>query len=98
MRVLNILAALAATLMLGSGATAGEKPEQPRQMRICRIVEVSGRVTPQRICRKVEPKVERETREAARDAAEPNARSDSVEQRGFGGQEGRGSEQGRLQI
>jgi hypothetical protein len=72
MRVLNILAAVAATLMLGSVATAGEKPEQPKQRKICHIVEVSGRVTPQRICRKVEPKMERETREAAREAAEPN--------------------------
>jgi hypothetical protein len=76
MRNLNILTAVAAALMLGSAATAGEKPEQPKQKKICRTVEVSGRVTPQRICRKVEPKAEREGQQAAHDAREPTERGD----------------------
>jgi hypothetical protein len=52
----GMLAAVAAALMAGSSAAAQEKPQQPKQRKICRTVEMPGRITPKRICR---PRAER---------------------------------------
>jgi hypothetical protein len=56
MTVFNVLAAVAATLLIGGGAVAEakEKPEQPKVKKVCRTEQMSGRITPQRICRKIE--------------------------------------------
>lgn len=56
MAVFNVLAAVAATLLVGGAAVAEarEKPEQPKVKKVCRTEQMSGRITPQRICRKVE--------------------------------------------
>lgn len=57
-----MLAAFAAALTAGP-APAKEKPDQAREKRVCRTVQMSGRITPQRICRKVErPAAEDESR------------------------------------
>ncbi|HEX8626179.1 MAG TPA: hypothetical protein VF782_14030 [Allosphingosinicella sp.] len=53
MRKFVVLAAFAAALTAGP-ALAKEKPDQPRVKKVCRTVQMSGRITPQRICRKVE--------------------------------------------
>lgn len=52
----NVLAAIAATLLIGGTAAAApkEKPEQPKVKKVCRTEQMSGRITPQRICRKIE--------------------------------------------
>ncbi|MEA3052123.1 MAG: hypothetical protein QOG72_1026 [Sphingomonadales bacterium] len=77
MRNFKVLAAVVATVLIGGVATAGAKPQQPKQRKICRTVEVSGRVTPQRICRKVErPAAEEESQRKASDADETSARRD----------------------
>jgi hypothetical protein len=51
----NVLAAIAATLLIGGTAVAEakEKPEQPKVKKVCRTEQMSGRITPQRICRKI---------------------------------------------
>lgn len=43
-----------AAAVTGSPALAGEKPDEPKTKKVCRTVQMSGRITPQRICRKVE--------------------------------------------
>lgn len=48
-----MLAAFAAALTAGP-ALAKEKADQPRVKKVCRTVQMSGRITPQRVCRKVE--------------------------------------------
>ena len=51
----NVLAAIAASLLIGAPAAAAkEKPEQPKVKKVCRTEQLSGRITPQRICRKIE--------------------------------------------
>jgi hypothetical protein len=56
----NVLAVVAATLLVGGTATAKEKPEQPKERKVCRTEQMSGRITPQRICRKVPVSREKE--------------------------------------
>ena len=54
MRRLNLLAAVAATVLAGGSAVAAaEKPKEPGEKKICRTVEMPGRITPQKVCRKV---------------------------------------------
>lgn len=53
MRKVAILVAFAAALTAGP-ALAKEKAEQPKEKKVCRTVQMSGRITPERICRKVE--------------------------------------------
>lgn len=48
-----MLAAIAAALSAGPVLAAKEKPAQPKEKKICRTVQMSGRITPERICRKV---------------------------------------------
>jgi hypothetical protein len=67
----NMLVALAATSMIGSAALAKEKADQPRERKVCRTVQMSGRITPQRICRKVERPAPEEQSERAE--TKPNA-------------------------
>jgi type 1 fimbria pilin len=55
MRNFNMLAAVAAALLMGTGISAKEKTDQPKPRKVCRTVQMSGRVTPQRICRIVPP-------------------------------------------
>jgi hypothetical protein len=55
MRNFNVLAAVAAALLMGGGVSAKEKSDQPKPKKICRIQQVSGRVTPNRVCRIVTP-------------------------------------------
>ena len=57
MTVFNVLAAIATALLIGgapAAAAAKEKPEQPKVKKVCRTEQMSGRITPQRVCRKVE--------------------------------------------
>jgi hypothetical protein len=68
----NVLAAVAAALLIGGPAVAEakDKPEQPKVKKVCRTELMSGRITPQRICRKVErPAPEQD---GQRDAATSN--------------------------
>ena len=52
MRNFNILAAFAATLMIGSVASAKDKPDQPKEKKICQITEsANGRIPERRICK-----------------------------------------------
>ena len=53
LRKLAMLAAFAAAMASGP-APAKEKADQPKAKKVCRTVQMSGRITPQRICRKVE--------------------------------------------
>jgi hypothetical protein len=61
---LDIIAAAGLALFAAAPAlSAKEKAEQPKERKVCRTVEMSGRITPQRICRKVErpaPEVQNE--------------------------------------
>jgi hypothetical protein len=50
-----MLAAFAAALLMSGGVSAKEKADGPKPKKVCRTVQVSGRVTPQRICRSVPP-------------------------------------------
>jgi hypothetical protein len=70
MRRFNMLIALAATSIIGSAALAKEKADQPRERKVCRTVQMSGRITPQRICRKVERRSTEE--QSRRDEAKPD--------------------------
>lgn len=63
-----MLVALAAALTAGPALAAKEKPEQPKEKKLCRAVQMPGRITPQKICRKVErpapaPDAQREERD-----------------------------------
>lgn len=55
MRNFNMLAALAAAMLMSGGVSAKEKSEPPKPKKVCRTEHLSGRVTPQRICRIVPP-------------------------------------------
>ena len=76
MRKIAILVAFAAALTAGP-ALAKEKAEQPKVKKVCRTVQMSGRITPQRICRKVErPAPEDQNPRGDRAPAEADGRSD----------------------
>ncbi len=49
----NMLAALAAALLMTGGASAKEKADQPKPKKVCRTEQFSGRITPTRVCRVV---------------------------------------------
>ena len=51
MRHFNILAACAATLMLGSVASAKDTPEEPKEKKICRFESDSTSRLGKRVCR-----------------------------------------------
>jgi len=51
---LDIALAAGLALAASAAASAKEKAEEPRERKVCRSVQMSGRITPQRICRKVE--------------------------------------------
>jgi hypothetical protein len=52
MRHFNIMAAVAATLLVGGIASAKDKSEEPKEKKICRILEDStSRIGAKRICR-----------------------------------------------
>ena len=53
MRNFNMLAALAAALLMGGGVSAKEKSNEPKPRKICRTYQEPGRITPRRICRVV---------------------------------------------
>jgi hypothetical protein len=55
MRNFNMLAAVSAALLTVGGVSAKEKPDQPKPRKVCRSEQLSGRITPQRICRIVRP-------------------------------------------
>lgn len=55
MRVFNVLAAIAAASLMSGGVSAREKSDQPKPRKICRTEQMSGRITPRRICRIVAP-------------------------------------------
>lgn len=50
-----MLAAAAAALLVSGAGFAKEKSDQPKPRKICRTEQVSGRVTPQRVCRVLPP-------------------------------------------
>ncbi|HEX8062254.1 MAG TPA: hypothetical protein VF535_03475 [Allosphingosinicella sp.] len=50
----DIAVAAGLALIAAASASAREKAEEPKERKICRSVQMSGRITPQRICRKVE--------------------------------------------
>lgn len=80
MRNFKVLAAACVSLLLAGGAAtaAPQKAETPKVRKICRTVEMSGRITPQRICRTVVERTpeEGQTQREARDSAEAPERSD----------------------
>lgn len=54
---LNIIAAAGLALAAASAAPADpgkDKAEQPKARKVCRTVQMPGRITPERICRKIE--------------------------------------------
>jgi hypothetical protein len=52
MRKFNILAAVAATMLVGGVAVAGEKPKAPKEKKICQVIEsANGRIPERRICK-----------------------------------------------
>ena len=55
MRNFNMLAAMAAAMLMGGGVSAKEKSNQPKPRKVCRTEQMSGRITPQRVCRIVPP-------------------------------------------
>lgn len=55
MRNFNMLAAVAAAMLMGGLVSAKEKADQPKPRKVCRTEQMSGRITPQRICRIVRP-------------------------------------------
>lgn len=55
MRNFNVLAALAAAMLLSGGVSAKGKTSEPKPKKVCRTEQMSGRITPQRICRVVHP-------------------------------------------
>jgi hypothetical protein len=70
-----MLAAFAAALTAGP-ALAEEKADRPKVKKVCRTVQMSGRITPQRICRKVErPAPEDQNQRSDRAPAEAEGRS-----------------------
>ena len=55
MRNFNMLAAVAAALLMSGGASAKEKTDQQKPKKVCRTEQFSGRITPTRVCRVVPP-------------------------------------------
>ena len=55
MRNFNVLAAISVALLMAVGASAKEKPDQPKPRKVCRTEQMPGRITPKRICRTVPP-------------------------------------------
>lgn len=55
MRNFNVLAAVAATLLMGGGVSAKEKSDEPKPRKVCRNEYLSGRITPKRVCRILPP-------------------------------------------
>lgn len=55
MRNFNMLAAVAAALLMAGGASAKEKAGQTKPKKVCRTEQLSGRITPTRVCRVVPP-------------------------------------------
>ncbi len=55
MRHSSVMAAVAAALLIGGGASASEKPAQPKPKKVCRTEQMPGRITPNRVCRVVTP-------------------------------------------
>ena len=55
MRNFNMLAAIAAAMLMAGGVSAKEKSDQPKPKKVCRTEQMSGRITPQRVCRIVAP-------------------------------------------
>lgn len=53
MRNFKVLAALSAAMLIGGGVSAKEKAREPKPKKVCRTEQMSGRITPQRICRVV---------------------------------------------
>lgn len=51
MRNFKVLAAVLAAVLMGGGVSAKEKPDQRKTRKVCRTEQMSGRITPQRICR-----------------------------------------------
>jgi hypothetical protein len=77
MRGFYSLVAFAAALTAASGLAAEEKAERPKEKKVCRTVQVSGRVTPMRVCRKVErPAPEAEDQRDSRNPEQPSDRRD----------------------
>ncbi|HEU0099874.1 MAG TPA: hypothetical protein VFQ67_14010 [Allosphingosinicella sp.] len=72
----NMMAAAAAALMLAPAASAEEKTEAPKEKKVCRTVQMSGRITPERVCRKVERKA-RQEQSARPDRPAPETGDDS---------------------
>ncbi|HYG47350.1 MAG TPA: hypothetical protein VD846_05340 [Allosphingosinicella sp.] len=72
----KVLAAVAAALLIGGAAAAKEKPDQPKVKKVCRTEQMSGRITPTRVCRPkdVRPAGEQESQREARSSDEPPAR------------------------
>jgi hypothetical protein len=73
----NIVTAVAAALIAVPAAAAKDKPEAPKEKKVCRTVEMSGRITPQRICRKVERKAPQE--QSRREDRAPVGSADSAD-------------------
>lgn len=52
MRKFNILAAVAAAMLVGGGAAAKEKSGEPKEKKICQVIEsANGRIPERRICK-----------------------------------------------
>lgn len=73
---LEIIAAAGLALIAAGPAGAKEKADQPKAKKVCRTVQMSGRITPQRICRKVErPAPEDQNQRNGRSPAEADGQS-----------------------
>ena len=76
MRNFNMLAALSAALLTTAPGSARENPGQVKTRKVCRSVQMSGRITPQRICRLV-PVTETSVQEDPRRAGEEREAKDA---------------------
>lgn len=77
MRNFNVLAAISVALLAAGGASAKEKPDQPKPRKVCRTEQMPGRITPKRICRIVPspgPGVEDSRRKAGEARGAENGR------------------------
>jgi hypothetical protein len=72
MRKFNILAAVAATMLVGGIAVAKDKPEAPKEKKICQVIEsANGRIPERRIC-KTKAEWEASANESQRADARPS--------------------------
>lgn len=70
MRKLNLLAAVAATFMIGGAALAKEKADgAPKEKKICKVDRTSSTRIPKKICRTQAEWDQRTSQEALDDAA-----------------------------